>query len=268
MIREPIDSSPAPLAGRRVIDLTHLWAGPLATRIIGELGAEVIKIEGPRRPDPLRLLGPGAGVPSFDALNSGKLFAAVDLGSERGRTVLARLVAAADGVVDNLSPRAWSNWGVEPADWARQLGVVWISMPAFARGGAFADRVARGSGLEGTSGYASACGRGGEPLLADPTTVDPVSGSHAAFMLLCALRRGQPIHVELSQNGLAHSIAGALDTDARRLTPPALTTSEGEIRPAARTGAHTVAILRAHGYTERQCDELLHQGTVFQACAA
>src|SRR5262245_42637991 len=96
----------APLAGVHVLDFTHTWAGPLATRVLADLGADVLKVEGPaangRRPIP-GLVG------LFDELNRGKRSIAVDMSTSEGLDVIKELVRWADVVTDNFSARVMPN---------------------------------------------------------------------------------------------------------------------------------------------------------------
>jgi crotonobetainyl-CoA:carnitine CoA-transferase CaiB-like acyl-CoA transferase len=232
-----------PLAGTTIVDLTHLWAGPLCTRVLADLGARVLKIEGPRRPDPLRLVPMvPRGQPAFAPLNAGKLGLALDLGSDAGRTHFGHLLTTADGVVDNFSPRALRNWGLDPARLAQEHELVWVSMPAFGADGPLAAHNARGAGLEGTSGHAAAHAADGVPqLLATPLT-DPLAGLHAAFAFLCARHAGRTGHIEVAQNGIAFDVAELARIDDRGLPSiPAL--AEAECLPAPRLGEHTSTVL-------------------------
>ena len=118
------------LDGLRVIDLSMWWAGPRATRLLAEAGAEVIKIEAPSYPDPWR----GAAVarafaqglfpdtepdqlvnmsPGFNLENTNKLGITLDLSKEKGRDVLKKLVRIGDVLVENYSPRVMQNFRLE-----------------------------------------------------------------------------------------------------------------------------------------------------------
>src|SRR5262245_45601880 len=98
----------APLAGKRVVDLTHVLAGPYVTHILRQLGADVIKIERPGTGDVMRAGRPGESPPGFGpqfvGLNAGKRSLALDLKDPRGQDILRRLAADADVLVENLRP--------------------------------------------------------------------------------------------------------------------------------------------------------------------
>jgi len=98
----------SPLAGIKVVEITSIYSGPMAGMMLGELGAQVVKVESPDSPDPLRAsgLGPGPdGVNSiFYSLNRGKRFCALDAKTDRGRELLFDLVAGADVFIHNMRP--------------------------------------------------------------------------------------------------------------------------------------------------------------------
>lgn len=212
-----------PLAGVRVLDLTHLWAGPLCTQVLARLGADVVKIEGPNRPDPLRLLPkPPYGQPSFDTLNAGKNGVAIDLGTSAGREALLGLLDAADGVVDNYSPRALENWGLDPQQLATSHRLHWISMPSFPTAGPLGRFGTHGAGIEGASGLAALNSDGGTPRLLDVPLTDPLAGLRAALAFLSSFRSGADgAHVELSQYEVARDVV-ALSELAPRVRLPAV----------------------------------------------
>lgn len=96
----------APLAGIRVVELTSIYSGPLAGLLLAELGADVVKVESPAKPDLIRNPGhdPHGVTPVFYALNRGKRFVAIDATTAKGRTLLADLAARADVFLHNLRP--------------------------------------------------------------------------------------------------------------------------------------------------------------------
>lgn len=110
-----------PFEGIRVIDLTHVFAGPFCTFQLATLGADVIKVEGPENPDMVRSEGGAAELnasgmgTSFQAQNAGKRAIALDLKSERGRDVMHRLIETADVLVQNYAGDAALRMGVDPA---------------------------------------------------------------------------------------------------------------------------------------------------------
>ena len=105
---------PGPLDGIRIVDLTTMASGPLATSILADQGADVIKVEALERGDALRTIGPSRGGLSalFTSLNRNKRSIAIDLHTPRGVALLDRLVARADVFVQNFRPGAVERMGV------------------------------------------------------------------------------------------------------------------------------------------------------------
>ena len=108
-----------PLEGIRVLDLTHVLAGPFCTQILGDLGAEVIKIETPGLGDYLRIIPPyvrdatGADVSAlFQLINRGKKSVALNFRNKRGKDVLLRLAKNADVLIEAFRPGAADRWGI------------------------------------------------------------------------------------------------------------------------------------------------------------
>lgn len=102
------DTQESPLAGVKVVEITNIYSGPMAGMLLAELGADVVKVEGPEGPDPIRAGGPGAGPDAvnsiFYSLNRGKRFCAVNAKTEEGRDVLTRIAASADVFLHNIRP--------------------------------------------------------------------------------------------------------------------------------------------------------------------
>jgi crotonobetainyl-CoA:carnitine CoA-transferase CaiB-like acyl-CoA transferase len=160
-----------PLTGIRVVDLTIVVAGPVATGLLGDLGAEVIKVENtvqrqiigsapvrgqdgqPRRPSRAQR---AAG---FSDLNRSKLGITLNLNLPEARDALKRLVAKSDVVIDNFSPRVMRNFGLEYEDLARvKPDIIVASMPAFGKTGPFRDRTSFGPGIDALSGLSHLTG--------------------------------------------------------------------------------------------------------------
>src|SRR3990172_9237892 len=111
------------LEGIRIIDLTLVYAGPMGTRLLADMGAEIIKIEAPQRPDMFtRMMSyPENNPPQekvwdhggyFHILNAGKKGVSLDLANEKGREIFKKLVAVSDAVMENFSPRIMEGWGL------------------------------------------------------------------------------------------------------------------------------------------------------------
>jgi crotonobetainyl-CoA:carnitine CoA-transferase CaiB-like acyl-CoA transferase len=212
-VPRPSGTPGMPLAGTRIVDLTMGWAGPLATRHMADLGAEVIKIEASRHPDWWRGQDPRPSFyeqklfekrPNFLVLNRNKLGITLDLTTQDGVGLVKRLVARADAVVENYAREVAPKLGLGYAALrAVKQDIVMVSMPAF-RAGAWEQARAYGFTLEQASGLPTISGNpDGPPLLTHYAYGDPIGGLNATAALLTALahRRntGQGQHIELSQ---------------------------------------------------------------------
>jgi len=195
-----------PLQGLRVLDLTRVWAGPLATRMLGDLGADVIKVEAawargpatlPARIARLSHLFPEneAGErpynrnAAFNKMNRNKRSVTLDLGDPEARRIFEAMVKRADVVCDNFSPRVMPKLGLDPRR-LRELnpGVIVVSMPGFGNSGPYRDRLAFGPLIESTMGLTSALGyRNGGPHRSGIAWPDPMTALHAAVGTLAML---------------------------------------------------------------------------------
>lgn len=213
-----------PLAGVRVLDLTRVWAGPLAARILADLGADVIRVEapwgrGPAGVDASSVMAtryypdndPGerhwnrVGFENKYALN--KRSVALDLTHPEAKAALETLIAGADVLIENYSPRVMPQLGLGE-DRLQELNpaLIYVTMPGYGRTGPDADRVAYGPMIDGHAGLSSLMGyEGSAGWKGGVAWPDPVAGIHAAAATVAALvaRRGDPgrrgLTVELSQ---------------------------------------------------------------------
>ena len=203
------DTGPAsagPLDGVRVLDLTRVWAGPLATRILADLGADVVMVEapwarGPAGIDRSSVLAtryypdndPGSEhwnrIGFFNKYAINKRGVALDLSRPEARPAIEGLVRWADVVIENYSPRVMAQLGLDEARLAElNPEVVYVTMPGFGRSGPARDHVAYGPMIDGHAGLAVLQGyRDDEVRKGGVAWPDPVSGMHAAFGVLIAL---------------------------------------------------------------------------------
>nr|WP_051798643.1 CoA transferase [Streptomyces sp. NRRL S-337] len=199
--------SPGPLDGLRVIDLATLFAGPLAATVLGDFGAEVIKVEHPHRPDPARGHGPakdGVGL-WWKLLGRNKKAMTLDLSHPGGREVLLRLAAGADVVIENFRPGTLEKWGL---GWAELSAVnprlVLARVTGFGQFGPYARRPGFGTLAEAMSGFAAITGEpDGPPTLPPFGLADGIAALTAAYAVMAALHgraatgRGQVIDLAL-----------------------------------------------------------------------
>jgi crotonobetainyl-CoA:carnitine CoA-transferase CaiB-like acyl-CoA transferase len=174
---------------------------------LGDLGADVVKIEHPTRPDPARGHGPaknGAGL-WFKMLGRNKRLAALDLSQPAGRDVFLRLVARADVVIENFRPGTLERWGLGFEELRRDnRGLVLARVSGFGQTGPYAGRPGFGTLAEAMSGFAALNGEpDGPPLLPPLALADGVAALATAFAILAALRardaggEGQVVDVSL-----------------------------------------------------------------------
>src|SRR5919109_4203427 len=206
------ESPSAVLRGVRVLDLTHAWAGPFATQLLADYGAEVIKIESCDRPDMLRFSTWPADEARPDAYNRGgwfqdlgrnKLSLTLDLKRSQGRDLFKRLVAQSDVVIENFSARVMRRLGLEYAVLQTvNRRLIMISMPGYGTVGPYRDFVAFGEMIEPFAGLSELTGYADRaPLRMAVAYPDPVAGFHAALAVLLALRHrrqtglGQHVHI-------------------------------------------------------------------------
>ncbi len=217
-----------PLRGIRILDLTHVWAGPLATRVLADLGATVVKIEGPLSRGPQNYRGGlsiggwiGGATPSepwnlnavFVKLQRNKRSVAIDLKHHDGRETFLDLAREADVVIENFSARAMPELGLGYDDIAAvNPRIVYVAIPGYGKRGPYQDRVAFGPSVEGLSGLTNVMGySAAEPRNTAMALMDPITSVNATAAVLDALRRrdrtGKGAYVEMSlhEGGVGYS---------------------------------------------------------------
>jgi crotonobetainyl-CoA:carnitine CoA-transferase CaiB-like acyl-CoA transferase len=209
-----LGSSDLPFAGLRVIDLTAFWAGPIATTVLADLGADVIKVESIQRPDGMRFAGSLRNdtlwewSPVFHGANPGKRDITLRLDHPEGLDLLKRLLREADVVIENFSARVMPGFGLDP-ETIRALNsrLIFVRMPAFGLDGPWKDRAGFAMNVEQVSGLAWVTGYEDLPLV-PRGACDPIGGMHAVFALGIALEErrrtghGQMLEVALLEPGL------------------------------------------------------------------
>jgi crotonobetainyl-CoA:carnitine CoA-transferase CaiB-like acyl-CoA transferase len=196
-----------PLAGVRVLDFTRFLAGPYAAWILACLGAEVVKVEDPDRPDEARKVGPyfqGEQSLYFAALNTGKKSLAARIRTPSGRELLLELSKSVDVILDNNRPGAMESLGLGPVDFQRaNPQIVTVSLSGFGDFGPLSDNPGYDYTIQALSGVMSMTGEpDGPPGKAGISYVDH-SGGLAAALATCAallgkVRTGRGGHVPLS----------------------------------------------------------------------
>ncbi|MBB5931822.1 CaiB/BaiF CoA transferase family protein [Streptomyces echinatus] len=179
------------LDGLRVLDLATLFAGPMAATLLGDFGAEVIKVEHPRRPDPSRGHGPakhGVGL-WWKVLGRNKRTVTLDLSTPGGRATLLRLAATADVVIENFRPGTLEKWDLGwPELSAANPRLVLTRVTAFGQYGPYARRPGFGTLAEAMSGFAAVTGEPDAPPTLPPFGLaDSIAGLATAYAVLTAL---------------------------------------------------------------------------------
>lgn len=213
------ESSPrGPLDGLRVLDLSRVLAGPLCTMVLGDLGAQVIKVERPGTGDDTRTWGPpwaqgpdGREAAYYLCVNRNKRSAAADLKSPEGRAFVRRLAREADVVVENFAPGTLDGWGLGYADLSRDNpGLVFCTITGYGSDGPEAGRPGYDFAVQARAGWMAVTGDPhGAPTKAGVAIVDVLTGQNAAVAVLAALRerersgRGQRVEVALFDSAVA-----------------------------------------------------------------
>ncbi|MER6578797.1 CoA transferase [Nonomuraea sp. NPDC001023] len=195
------------LADLRVIDAATLFAGPSAAMMLGDFGADVIKIEHPRRGDPSR--GHGASVDGvglwWKSLSRNKRTAAVDLSRAEGQEILRRLAERSDVLIENFRPGTLERWNLAPEDLLKaNPRLIVARMTGFGQIGPMAGRPGFGTLAEAMSGFAAMTGEpDGPPTLPPLALADGIAGLAMSYAIMVALHaraatgRGQVIDLAI-----------------------------------------------------------------------
>ncbi|HUP71917.1 MAG TPA: CoA transferase [Acidimicrobiales bacterium] len=174
-----------------VVDLSSLWAGPLASELMAQAGARVVKVEGARRADGARR----GTAQFFDLLNVHKRCIVVDFDDEDDISVLRALIERASLVIEGSRPRVMDRIGIDPADVVAR-GTSWLSITAYGRDGVYRNRVGFGDDVAVSAGLVIA---GEPPLFVADAVADPIAGlfSAAAGLACLGATRGHLVDASL-----------------------------------------------------------------------
>jgi len=203
-----------PLAGLRVIDASTLFAGPMAAMHLGDMGADVIKVEHPTKPDPARGHGPSRDGQNlwWKTLGRNKRTVALDLHADDGRDAFLRLAATADVVIENFRPGTLERWGLGYEELsAANPGLVLARVTGFGQIGPYRSRPGFGTLAEAMSGFAASTGEpDGPPTLPPFGLADGIASLATAYAIMVALHarasnggRGQVVDVAIIEPILA-----------------------------------------------------------------
>jgi succinate--hydroxymethylglutarate CoA-transferase len=227
-----VSGRPGALEGLRVLDLTRILAGPLCTMMLGDMGADVIKVEPPGTGDDTRMWGPPFAADEsayFLGVNRNKRSITLNMAVKPGQDILAKLIAHSDVIVENFKVGTLEKWGFDNA-WleAHAPDVIRCSITGYGSSGPKAGLPGYDFILQAESGLMSICGEpDGEPMKYGVAIVDICTGMLACNTVLAALQarhrtgKGQHVEVSLFDSGLAmlanvasnHLVSGR---DARR----------------------------------------------------
>lgn len=224
------------LAGLRILDLTHVWAGPMCTRLLGDMGAEVIKVESARRMDTARgEARPTAGGGQYpdgdpgerpwnraahlNERNRSKMDVCLDLTHPKGIEALKRLIVKSDVVVESFRSGVMERFGLGYADLrALKSDIIMVSLSSQGSTGPERSYGSFGATLEQTAGIASITGYlGGDPTTSGTFFPDPVVAMLSVGSILAAVRQrqrtGRGTYIDMSQREVTTSILGEMVMD-------------------------------------------------------
>ena len=194
---------PGPLNDIVVLDLTHVLAGPFASMVLADLGAQVIKIEQPEIGDRSRASGPFIDGESsyFMSINRGKLGMTIDLSKDGGKETFLHLVAKADVVMENLVPGAMKRLGLDyPVIKQHNPGIIYAAISGFGQNGPYSTKAALDVIVQGMGGVLSITGEpGGAPIRPGVSQGDITAGLFTIIGILTALQ-------ERSRSGLGQMV--------------------------------------------------------------
>ncbi len=220
-----------PLRNYRVLDLSRIWAGPYCTKLMADLGAEIIKMESLSVYDSHRgPVSPARGIAAypdgepgeepwnrngwFNCLHMSKYGITLELTTDEGRRVFERLVSISDVLIENFRQGSLERLGYDYAALRQHRpDLIYVSMPAFGNTGPWKSYLGYGIGQEQLSGMAHLTGYPDDgPMKSGINHGDPITGSHAAGVLLAALRRrrrtGKGMYIDVSQQESAVAFMG------------------------------------------------------------
>lgn len=232
----------APLSGVRVLDFTHVLAGPFCTRLLADLGADVVRVESSKHPDypwPSAYVAPDGRHASYLNTNRNKRSIAIDLKRAAGQAIALRLAQSADVITENFSAGVMERLGLGYEILkAANPRLIYLSMSGYGHSGPRSDWTSMNMNLQGYSGLMTVTGNEGDP----PTAIsnswnDYVGGLHACFAVQQALAErntaNQGARLDLSQFECSASMIGPLllASAIGRTVPPRLGNRSLKVAP-------------------------------------
>ena len=211
-----------PLKGIRILDLSQVWAGPFASRMLADMGAEVIHVEACQRIDFVRyqtLADNEAGERPWERswvtwLHRNKYGITLNLNDTRGIDIFKRLLRISDVVLENFSPRVMENLGLSDTILKKiKPDIIMLSMSAYGQSGPYRDYIGMGASIEPVAGLTELTGYpDGPPIGLDSNLSDPSASFHGAGAILAALhyrdRTAKGQYIDLSEMETAMTLIG------------------------------------------------------------
>lgn len=241
--------SPMALAGVKVLDLSRILAGPSAAQLLGDLGADVVKVEKPGEGDDTRKWGPpyirdqeGRRTDEsayYLSANRNKRSIAIDIASEQGQALVHRLIAQADVLIENYKKGGLAKYGLSYEQIReRYPRLVYCSVTGFGQTGPYASRPGYDFLIQGMGGIMSLTGEPqGQPMKVGVGIADVMTGMYAAVGILAALRhrdatgQGQQIDISLLDTQIAWLVNAGTNYLAERKVPTRLGNGHPNIVP-------------------------------------
>lgn len=270
--------APGALTGLRILDLSRVLAGPTATQLLGDLGADVIKIENPKtKGDDTRAWGPpyvtganGAATDLsayFNSANRNKRSVAVDLATPEGQSIIRKIAAQCDVVIENFKPGALTKYGLDHESLlASHPALVYCSISGFGHTGPNRSKPGYDLLAQGYGGIMSLTGEAeGEPMKVGVAIADVMCGMYATVAILAALRHrdatGEGQHIDL---GLVDTqMAWLINQGTNYLTSGTVPVRRGNGHPNiapyqvyAAADGHVIIAVGNDGQFRRFCDAL------------
>ena len=264
-----------PLKGVKVLDLSRILAGPYATMMLGDMGAEVIKIEKPKTGDDTRSWGPpnfGTESAYFLSINRNKKSVVIDLKSSEGVQLVKRLMKKSDVVIENFAPGVAKKLGLDRDILTKDNSLVWCSITGYGQDGPLAKRLGYATMIEAHSGLMHSTGLPETPVKVGVAVTDIITGLHACSGILAALlnrsKTGNMIDCSLLASqvsamaniGSNWLVAGQeakrLGTDHASIVPyGTVKTRDGRIAIAAGNDGQFVSLMKSIGREDLLCDK-------------
>ena len=204
------------LNGIRVLDFTRVLAGPYATRLLADFGAEVIKVQNPADPSPETAFDRGY----YETWNRNKLSVTLNLNKPEGVALVKRLIARCDAVIENFTPRVMANWGLDYPELKRlKPDIIMVSLSVMGQTGPLRNLTGFGATVQALSGLMQLTSFPGQsPVGPGFSYADHIAGLYASLGLLAALEHqretGEGQHIDISEVEAVASLLGGAFLEA------------------------------------------------------